>query len=303
MIDLIKQNKFEELKQILQNSVSLKIHNYLLQILNGNIIEVDADTFDADKYQEEFLEGFKIYKALQTSTVNKETLKNFLHILVELTFKMNGFIQLMAENVMSKGLDLSHIEHIYKVDLTLRDNIQEFIDILKNNPDEEKAIANLAAAKARISNCMGHVIEKYQIGRDMLQFGISYENVGEAETAIRIYQGIMNDFESESVKLSSGLFPEISYADERPESEIKIFDQAREHFERLTGQTLKEPKRVHVKENSAAKNLTEAIREEEPHNSAPSDDKALSASAASTSEVHDAKPGFFGKLKKLFGKG
>lgn len=299
MIDLIKQNKFEELKQILQNSTSLKIHNYLLQILNGNIIEVDADTFDADKYQEEFLEGFEIYKALKTSTVDKEHVKNFLHMLVELAFKMSGFIQLMAENVMSKGLNLSHVEHIYKIDPALRDKLQEFIDILKNDPDQEKVIANLAAAKARISNCMGYAIEKYQIGEDMLQFGTAYENVGETETAIRIYQGIMNDFESESVKLSSGLFPEISYADERPESEIKIFEQAKEHFERLTGQTVEEPQRVHVKEDLAAKNLTEAIQKEETR----VEQKSSSSPAVSISDVHNTKSGFLGKLKKLFGKG
>ena len=303
MIDLIKQNKFEELKEILQSSTNLKIHTYLFQILNGHIVEVDAETFDADKYQEEFLEGFEIYKALQTSTIDQEHLKNFLHLLVELVFKMSGFIQLMAENVMSKGLNLSHIEHIYKVDPALRNTIQEFIEILKNDSGQEKAIANLAAAKARISNCSGYLVEKYQIGEDMLQFGISYENVGETETAIRIYQGIMNDFESESVKLSSGLFPEISHVDERPESEIKIFNQAKEHFERLTGQKIEDPKRVHINEDIVAKNLTEEVKKEETHYNNNDKQKPHPESTKSDTTVQTSDSGFLGKIKKFFGKG
>ncbi|WP_415328939.1 hypothetical protein [Chryseobacterium sp. MMS23-Vi53] len=303
MIDLIKQNKFEELKEILHHSKDLKIHTYFLQILNGDsIVAVDSETFDADKYQEEFLEGFEIYKALQTSTIDKEYLQKFLHMLVELTFKMSGFIQLMAENAMNKGLNLSHIEHIYKVDPILRDRIQELIEILKNDSDQKKAIANLAAAKARISNCIGHTIEKYQIGEDMLQFGSSYESVGETETAIRIYQGIMNDFESESVKLSSGLFPEISYTDERPESEIAIHNLAKEHFERLTGQKIEEPKRVHINESPAAKDLSENIQKEEAHYN-NHEQKPVKESTKLNSTVQKSDSGFLGKIKKLFGKG
>lgn len=44
MIDLITQNKFEELKEVLKNSNNFKIHHYLLEILNGNTIEVDSST-------------------------------------------------------------------------------------------------------------------------------------------------------------------------------------------------------------------------------------------------------------------
>lgn len=289
MIDLIKQNKFEELKESLKSYEGLKIYTYLLQILNGNSIETDSETFDADKYQQEFLEGFEIYKALQTSVID-EHLKNFLHLLVELAFKMSGFIQLMAENVMSKGLNLSHIEHIYKVDPTLRSNIQELIEILNREENQEKAIANLAAAKARISNCMGHMIEKYQIGEDMIQFAASYENVRETETAIRIYQGIMNDFESESVQSNSGLFPEISYIDERPESEIKIFNLAKENFERLTGRKVEEPNRVHINDDVTAKDFVENIRDHEHKN-------------ASETTLQKSGSGFFSKIRKYLGKG
>ncbi|MFV8326255.1 hypothetical protein [Flavobacterium sp. ZS1P14] len=40
------------------------------------------------------------------------------------------------------------MEEIYKVKPEIREKLQSFIDILKKRADEDKAIANIAAAKA-----------------------------------------------------------------------------------------------------------------------------------------------------------
>ncbi|ALR31376.1 hypothetical protein ATE47_12965 [Chryseobacterium sp. IHB B 17019] len=286
MIDLIKQNKFEELKEVLKNSDNFKIHQYLFEILNNNTVEVDSESFDADKYQEEFLEGFEIYKALETSNIDIEELKNFSNLLVELTFKMGGFIRLMADNAMNKGVYLTDIAHIYPINLEIRTQLQEFIDRLKNKSDEEKAVANLAATKAQISNSVGNVLEKYEIGDDMLQFAEHYEKAGQIEMSIRIYMGIMNDFECDSVKSGSGLFPEIAQVDDRSEAEIDIFNKAKINYERLTGHEIEEPKRIRVTENTVAQDLVETVTN-------------------STLNVpkQEKNSGFFGKMKRLFGKG
>jgi hypothetical protein len=69
----------------------------------------------------------------------------------------------------------------------------------------------------------------------MLQFAQSYVQIGQIQFAIKIYQGIMNDFECESVKLSGGLFPEISQIDIRPKEEKEIFEKAKVNLEMLTG--------------------------------------------------------------------
>jgi len=286
MIDLITQNKFEELKEVLSNSNDFKIHHYLLEILNGNTIEVDSETFDADKYQEEFIEGFEIYKALETSNIDQEQLKNFSNLLVELTFKMGGFIQLMADNAMNKGVHLTDLAHIYPINPEIRNKLQEFINILKNKSDEEKATANIAATKAQISNSVGNILEKYEIGEDMLQFAEHYEKAGQIEMTIRIYMGIMNDFECDSVKSSSGLFPEMTYVDDRPQSEIDIFNKAKINYERLTDHEIEEPKRTRVNENPVAEDLVE------------------STVNSMQNEVKQEKTsGFLGKVKRFFGKG
>ncbi|SDQ80458.1 hypothetical protein SAMN05421664_2657 [Chryseobacterium soldanellicola] len=286
MIDLITQNKFEELKEVLQHSNNFKIYHYLLEILNGNTIEVDSETFDANKYQEEFFEGFEMYKALEKSDIDEIQLKKFSDLLVELTFKMGGFIQLMADNAMNKGVYLTDLADIYPVNPEIRTQLQEFIDILKNKPDEVKAVANLAATKAQISNSIGNILEKHQIGKDMLQFAECYEKAGQIEMTIRIYMGIMNDFECDSVKSSSGLFPEMTYVDDRPQSEIDIFNKAKINYERLTDHEIEEPKRTRVNENPVAENLVESVVN------------------SMQNEVRPEKStGFLEKIKKLFGKG
>ena len=170
---------------------------------------------------------------------------------------MSGFIQLMASTAMNKGVYLSDLESLYKVNPEIRKKLQEFIEILKSNDNDGKAIANISAAKAQVSNSIGNLLEKHEIGEDMLQFAQAYENVGQAEMAIKIYQGILNDFESDSVKLSSGLFPEISQVDDRPPSEIKIYEKAKNSFERLTGKITSEPKRIHIDSNGESQTTEE----------------------------------------------
>jgi hypothetical protein len=181
--------------------------------------------------------------------MNAHQLKEYVNILVQLAFKMGGYIRLMAKNAMDKGIYLSDMQ-CHQVNPEIRDGLQHFINMLKNKGDENKSIANLAVAKVQISHAVPNLLQKYQIGEDMLQFAESYENIGQAEMSIKIYQGIMNDFECDSVKSGSGVFTEISYIDDRPESEIEIFEKAKHSYERLTGQKVQEPKRVRMGDNT-----------------------------------------------------
>ena len=284
MTHLIEENKFDELKEALKNSTEYKIHSYLLDVLNDKTVEIDGESFSADRYQEEFLEGLQIFEALIKSNIDKVKLDSFLNMLVELAFKMGGFIQQMSQTAMNKGVYLSDIEELYKVNPTIRQRLQDFIEFLKKSENQDKPIANLSAAKAQISNSIGNLLEKYEIGEDMLQFAQSYERVEQTETAMKIYQGIMNDFESESVRSSSGLFPEISYVDDRPESEIKVFETAKKSFEKLSGQNIAEPQRVHIKENEKEKEIV------------------LEMEKASNQTLQKNESGFLNKLKRLFKK-
>lgn len=246
MIDLIKQNRFQELKEKLSSQPNeYAVHGFLLDVLNNSKIELDDQSFKTEKYQEEYLEGLSIYTVLEKSEMNADQLKEYLNILVQLAFKMSGYMRLMAKNAMDQGIYLSDREG-YQVNPEIRDSLQNFIDILKNKADEDKAVANLAVAKVQISHAVPNLLQKHQIGEDMLQFAKSYENIGQTEMSIKIYQGIMADFECDSVKSSSGLLPEISHVDDRPVSEIEIFEKAKNSYERLTGQKVQEPKRVRM---------------------------------------------------------
>jgi len=64
MTHLIEENKFEELKKVLANSTEYKVHTYLLDVLNDKTVEIDGESFSAERYQEEFLEGLQIFEAL-----------------------------------------------------------------------------------------------------------------------------------------------------------------------------------------------------------------------------------------------
>jgi len=119
--------------------------------------------------------------------------------------------------------------------------------------------ANIAAAKTRVSQAIFNQITKAEFGNDMLQMGISYEQINEIQMSKNIYQGVMNDFESESVKLSSELFPEITQVDDRNENEIKVYKKAKELLEKITNTKTDEPKRVHINENVSDQQLVEEI--------------------------------------------
>ncbi|WP_432329078.1 hypothetical protein ACRQ5D_12275 [Mucilaginibacter sp. P25] len=89
MKELIQQNKFDELKFALQNSNSqLKIHQVLARALNGNHFEETDYGFEANMYQEEFLEGFDLYKVLNKSEIPQNQLQEYKIALTFLVFKM-----------------------------------------------------------------------------------------------------------------------------------------------------------------------------------------------------------------------
>ncbi len=285
MIELIKENKFQELKDNIQNSESsFKIHKFLGDVLNKTDVVIDGGSFNAQKFQEEFSEGLKIYKALNLSEIPNEEFKAYSNILVELAFKTGSFIKVLADTALRNGGHLSDIPDKYKVDPNLRDQFQEFIDLLKEKADFN-SVANIASAKFLITTSIGNLLKKEEIGQDMLQFAESYANVGQSEKAIQIYKAILNDFESESVKKSSGLFPEISQIDTRNETEKIIFEKAKFQYEKLSGHKLPEVKRVHVDNNEQAKKLVEEVHKKEKEIENKQVIKTI---------------GFFGKLKRLW---
>jgi len=197
IIDLIEENKFQELKDKLSSQTEgFAIHAFLLNILNDKDVEVTGDSFDATRYQEEFIEGLTIYTALIKSDIDKSQLESFKNVLVRLAFKMSEFVMLMAKQAMQHGAHLTELSNLYEVKPEIRGRLQKFIDILQTEVGESKTLANLAAAKAKVSNSIGNILHKYEIGEDMLQFAKSYTNIGEIEMATELYRGIMNDFEA-----------------------------------------------------------------------------------------------------------
>lgn len=291
MKQLIKENRFDELKQELNNSASeLKIYHLIFRILNNEKIEEEDYTFEANLYQEEFLEGLDLYKAFSNSAIAQEQIKAYTAVLVHLVFKMGGFIRLMANTAMNKGVYLSDLGDVYRVNPEIRNELQLFIELLKDK-NEIKAVANVAAAKAQISNSIGNLLEKHEIGEDMLQFAQSYEAVGQTEAAVKIYSGIMNDFECESVQLSTGLFPEVAQVDTRSKDDIIVFEKAKTHFQNLTGELNQNIKRVHVDEDeNAAKLVEKSHRKDE-----------VTEESNDTTEQSE-KTGFFSRVIKYLKK-
>ena len=285
MIELIRQNKFQELKEKIENREnSFQIYKYLGDVLNKIKVEIDGKSFNAQKYQEEFFEGLEIFKALNKSEIPKDDFKEYTNILVQLAFKTGGFIKLMANTALKNGVYLSDISDTYKVHPELRSKFQEFIDLLKEKNDTI-SIANVAGAKAQITTSIGNLLEKQDIGNDVLQSADSYANIGHTKQAIQMYREILKDFESESVKNSSGLFPEISQVDTRPEAEIEIYEKAKNQYEKLSGEKIPEVKRVQVKTNKQAKKLVQEVHKKER--------KIITAQES-------RKIGVLNKLKNLF---
>lgn len=277
IIKLIQENKVDEIKNI--STFEFKIDEILKDVLNDNLInEYEEIDFEADKYQQEFIEGVEIFKALEKADLKMEAMM-FSTVVVFLGFKMGEFIQLLSNNTMSKGIYLSEVS-TYKIEPNLRNSMQEFYDLMDENYLMPKA--NIAAAKTRVSQAIFNLISKSDFGNDMLQMGTSYEKIGENEMATRIYQGVLNDFEAESIKLSSGLFPELSQVDDRNEDEIKVYKKAKELFENITNTKIKEPKTVHFNDSISAKELAEETNKK-------------------AEKINDSENNsFFSKLKKRF---
>lgn len=286
--NLIQENRFEELKQKLNNPDSeLKIHQLVFRILNNEHIEDDNNFIEASRYQEEFLEGLELYKAFYKSAMPEAQFKEYTFVLVHLVYKMGEFIKLLANTAMNKGVYLADFENIYKVNPEIRNELQLFITLLKDK-NEIKAIANVAAAKAQISNSIPSLLKKHEIGEDMLQFAQSYEAVGQTEVAVKIYSGIMNDFECESIRLSSGLFPEISQFDTRSKEEIAVFEKAKYHYENLTEENIPDIPKVKIDNDNNAKEIF---------------DESHSREKSAIAEVTEAQnTGFFNRIIKFLRK-
>ena len=94
----------------------------------------------------------------------------------------------------------------------------------------------LSAIKAQLSGSLLQLgwIEKKDFGMDMLQYAESYENVRLKDQAMNIYKAIINDFESQSRNLSSGLFPEIQHVDDPTDEELEIITKAKDALDRLS---------------------------------------------------------------------
>lgn len=273
---LIGENKLDNIKEL--SNFDYKIQELLKDTLSDTLTrEFEEINFEADKYQEEFIEGGKIFKALVKADLYMEAM-TFSMVLVFLGFKTGEFIQLLSNTALNKGVNLSEIS-LFKIEPNLRNSMQEVYDLM----DEDYLVpkANIAAAKTRISQAIFNKIPKYEFGKDMLQMGMSYEKIDEKEMATRVYQGIMNDFESESVKSNSGLFPEISQIENRSEKDIEIYNKAKKLFENITGTKVREPKRVNINDNETAKKIVVKVENQ-------------------TKELKNPENSFLKKIKKWF---
>ncbi|MBV8328037.1 hypothetical protein [Chryseobacterium sp.] len=308
MTELIRENKFEELKGELKSQKEFQIYTYLSDILDGKTVHLNEHSFTPEKYQAEFTEGSKLYQALAKSELDREQLAQFIKVVVELAFTMGLHVQEASLAAMSHGVPLTHAEHIYKIDPEIRHRIQELINILKNTPEQEKAVANLSTAKAKVTHAVDNTLQKYEVGEDMLQLAESYEKVAPIEMVVPIYQGILSDFECESVRNSSGLIPETIHVDDRPEAEIAIFNEAKIHFERITGKTLEEPNRIHIKESKDAAGLVQSIIDSAFESSEAETEEEIEVqeqpnrSAEPPVQSVSEKQGLLTKIKRIFGK-
>ena len=253
ILRLIQENKKEEIIQNYSKS-KFRIYELLVDVFKEDLLEDDKEfNFEADKYQQEFIEGVKIFKALIEADLQMDAMI-FSTVLVYLGFKTGEFIHLLSETAMNKGVYLSEIS-VFKIEPELRNSMQQFYDCMDDNYLVPKA--NIAASKTRISQAIYNKISKSEFGNDMLQMGISYEKINENQMAANIYQGVINDFESESAKLSSGLFPEISQVDDRNEDDIIVYNKAIKLFENLTKSVIPQPERIHIDKSQLAKKLVE----------------------------------------------
>ncbi|SDJ97431.1 hypothetical protein SAMN04487898_105189 [Pedobacter sp. ok626] len=261
-------------------SKEIRIGKFFSEILKGN--PIDNVVFSKYVYQEEFFEGLKLYKKHEHSAT-EDQLAKFVNILTVLADEMANFIHSLAKNAMDAGFHLSNFDHQYKFNPEIRKQLQQLIDLLKAK--KRKAanidIANLCSAKAKISTSIPNLLKKEEIGEDMLQLAKSFEKVDSDAVAIKLYESIMNDFQAESSRLSSGLFPEISYIDSRPKREIEIFEMANASHKKLTAQ-------------NSIENTPRTVKKED----------LVPAGEPSQEEIENmpakAENSFFARLKRLF---
>lgn len=240
---LITKNKFKQLQNALQSvNNQLTVYDILLKTLQHEMIDGEKLSFNQDYYDKEWLEGIELYKLLDQSKLPSDLLEKYRMGLFHLIFKLSAHVRNLAFLEHEEGFV---VNPDFQVNPELRAVQQQFIDLLASRK-LLKDVANMASVKAQLSNSVTQGIEKHEIGQDMIQYADSFEKIGYEEQAVHVYQAILKDFECESVRLSSGLFPEITYVDNRPIEEIEIFNQAQTAYERLTGTTLPNINRAHV---------------------------------------------------------
>lgn len=172
---------------------------------------------DENFLPEDFFETIRVYVFLRDSSWPNDKKEKYLNISKNILLKISLYIR-------------NNLFEEIRFDPNLRENIQHFIECV-----EQQDKADLSAIKAQLSGSLLQLgwIEKETYGIDMLQYAESYENVGLESKSINIYKALINDFESQSRKLSSGLFPEIQHIDEPTKEELEIINKAKESLNRL----------------------------------------------------------------------
>jgi len=250
----IEENRFDELKVVLKKS-NLKVFKILADALENKETKYEQVSFNPDLYEEEWIEGIAVYLVLDESEVEEEVLKIYRKGLVSVVFKIHHFIRESAVEMTDSG---AYFKEDFYINPQLRTDLQKIIDLWKKQKFF-KSVLNMMVAKAQLSTVMNHRIERFEIGKDMLQCAAGYEELDYKDNATQMYQAILHDFECESVKLSSGLFPQISYVDTRPMEEIEVFEKAKERYEALTGEIIGEPNRVLINSDESAKKMEAEI--------------------------------------------
>ncbi len=264
-------------EEVDEASKEIKIGKVFSEILKGH--PADNVVFSKYVFQEEFFEGVKLYKKHENAAT-EDQLGAFVNILTIIADEMANLIHALAKNAMDAGFHLSDFDH-YKVNPDIRTQLQQLIDLLEAKKGKAKDIANLCSAKAKISTSISNLLKKEEIGEDMLQLAQSFENIESHPVAIKLYESIMNDFQSESLRLSSALIPEISYIDSRPEREIEIYKTAKAAHQKLTAQDRSEDTARTAKKEDLVP-VVEPLEEE--------------IESTSTQADHS----FFTRLKRLF---
>ena len=223
---LIKKGNFTKASSQIDLLIRKKKEFYLchktwLTINSGSQFNVEEININKNRLSEDFHETIRLYIFVIGTFWQKDFKKEYLKAAKQIILKISQYLRY-------------HIFDEVYFDPELRNNLQDFIEVVeKLKLLEDKA--DLSAIKAQLSSTLLQMglIEKYMLGEDMLQYAESYETVGLSTKSIEIYKGILNDFKSNSSKVSSGLFPEIQRIDDPTENELKIIQTAKESLIRL----------------------------------------------------------------------